>query len=209
MNNNQLEREKIDRNKNNKNIVIDNNTWKIGSTDFRYSSNEMNDNIISNKDNIFENLFSNNLNASENYGIGKINMNSHNSYSIMNHQPDRMNYDLSRNFQHKVSRSITDNNNENALTSKKQNRPFIPWKRAEIDPTIVTRGTEIHLNPIANNIFHEDLFNFFKRYGEVIHIRIITRKEKGNSFAFVRFLDRQSADKALNERTIILNVNKF
>ena len=85
----------------------------------------------------------------------------------------------------------------------------MPWKRAEIDPSIAIKGTEIHLNPLPPNVNHEDLYNNFKRFGEIIHIRIIPRKEKGNSFAFIRFNERQAAERALIEKATVLNVRSL
>ena len=76
---------------------------------------------------------------------------------------------------------------------------FIPWKRAQNDPSIVNKGTEIHINPLPYDIKYEDIYEIFKCYGEIIDIRIIPRKDKGNCFAFLRYLHKSSTDKALSE----------
>ena len=47
----------------------------------------------------------------------------------------------------------------------------------------------------------------FKIYGEIIDLRIIPRKEKGNSFAFIRYLEFESVDKVLKERGLVFKVN--
>jgi hypothetical protein len=80
---------------------------------------------------------------------------------------------------------------------------FIPWKRAEADPSLVKRGTEIHANPLPPTITHEELYGIFKSYGEIIDLRIIPRKDKGNCFAFIRFMEQSSVDRALGDTCFI------
>jgi RNA recognition motif-containing protein len=89
---------------------------------------------------------------------------------------------------------------------------FIPWKRAQNDPSLVKRGTEIHINPLPIEIKHEELYNIFKLYGEIIDLRIIPRKDKGNCFAFIRYMEISSVDKVMLESIVIqghqVNISK-
>jgi hypothetical protein len=213
--NNQNGRNNKNTNKNKKNLGDDFEVKEFNN--FKYSSNSRLDDYdlgIASHNSIFSDLFCKTFNENEitNTNLNsRINKNMNNTAVNMNmkHQPTRMNYDMSQNFPNKVSRSITedDDKEENIIQNKKhKSGSYVPWKRAEIDPRIVTKGTEIHLNPIPHNINHEEIYKLFKLYGEIIHIRIIPRKDKGNSFCFIRFLDKQSAEKALNDRTININV---
>ena len=178
---------------------------------FKYSNNSLSDGGFAAYDCILDNLFQNNPIE---YDSSKKNTNhtEANRNTNMKHHPGRMNYDVDGNFP-KVSRSITDDSEKtmtNILDSKKEKSGFnIPWKRAEINPSIVIKGTEIHLNPIQPNITQEDLYTNFKRFGDIIHIRIIPRKEKGNSFAFIRFGEVQAAERALCEKATVLNVSSL
>lgn len=83
---------------------------------------------------------------------------------------------------------------------------FVPWKRAETDPSLVKKGTEVHINPLPSDATHEDLYSVFKKFGDIIDIRILPKKEKGNCFAFVRFLEKESVDKILRERNLTFQV---
>ncbi len=100
---------------------------------------------------------------------------------------------------------LTSSYTENALNinHKSTYHYFIPWKRAESDPSLVKRGTEIHVNPLPPSITHEELYGIFKSYGEIIDLRIIPRKEKGNCFAFIRFMEPSSVERALGDTCFI------
>ena len=95
----------------------------------------------------------------------------------------------------KVSKSLVD-----------KPKYFIPWKRAELNRSLVKRGTEVHINPLPFDITHEEMYNVLKIYGEIIDIRIIPRKEKSTCFAFVRFLDKEASDSLLKEKSIKFRV---
>ena len=86
---------------------------------------------------------------------------------------------------------------------------FVPWKRAEANPSLVKRGTEVHLKPLPAEVSHEDLYSFFKTYGEIIDLKIIPRKEKGNNFGFIRFLEFESAEKLIKEKCVLYKVSLF
>lgn len=88
-------------------------------------------------------------------------------------------------------------------SSKPSFHYFIPWKRAEADPSLVRRGTEIHVNPLPPTITHEELYGIFKSYGEIIDLRVIPRKDKGNCFAFIRFMEQSSVDRVLKDTCFI------
>jgi hypothetical protein len=108
----------------------------------------------------------------------------------------------SSNINVKPSKSILDD--ENSSSSFFNNKPkyFIPWKRAELNPSIVKKGTEVHINPLPLDCSHEELYNLLNKYGEIIDLRIIPRKDKGNCFAFVRFADKNSVDFLIKEKFI-------
>lgn len=80
----------------------------------------------------------------------------------------------------------------------------LPWKQAEFNPSLIKKGTEIHLSPIPNDSTPSFIYEALKENGSIIDIRILTTNSK--SFAFVRFDDHKAVDRLINQRSIILKV---
>jgi hypothetical protein len=133
------------------------------------------------------------------------------------HQPLKMNFVPEKNFPSKPKKTFLNEKNNSSVEHINlinddeikipKNKHFIPWKRADLDPSLVKKGTEIHINPLPPDATHQELYNIFKDYGEVIDIRLIPRKEKNNCFAFIRFMEPESVGKVMADKDLKYNVH--
>lgn len=78
----------------------------------------------------------------------------------------------------------------------------LPWNRAENNPNIIIKGTEIKVLPIPKLSTQSSLYSFFKNFGDIIGIEI---PEKNKSIAYIRFSSLLPAQILVSKKKIIIN----
>ena len=79
-----------------------------------------------------------------------------------------------------------------------------PWKRAEKDPSLIQRGTEIKLTPLPEESTESFIYNLLKDYGNIINIEL---KKK---YAYIRFQNLSEANKIISLKKLsIKNKNYY
>lgn len=78
----------------------------------------------------------------------------------------------------------------------------LPWNRAENNPNIIIKGTEIKVSPIPKISNQSSLYSIFKNFGDIIGIEI---PEKNKSIAYIRFSSLLPAQNLISKKKILIN----
>ena len=60
-------------------------------------------------------------------------------------------------------------------------------------------GANLFVFHLPNNLKDSDLYNIFKKYGNILSYRVMTKEGKSKGFGFVNFDNAKSATEAIDE----------